>query len=190
MLFRSTYDIPGVIAATVGLFSLVYGFSNAATHGWGNSFTLTLFAVAVVFLTTFAVIEKKAPNPMMPLRVVTERNRGGSYLGSMFVGAGMFSMFLFLGLYLQVILGYSPLKSGVAFLPFTVGIIIFAGIASQLLPKIGPKPLMIPGLFFAAFGMLLLTRITPTTAYATHVLPSLFIISSRSEEHTSELQSH
>jgi EmrB/QacA subfamily drug resistance transporter len=173
-----SYDIPGVIAATVGLFSLVYGFSRAATHGWSNSFTLILFAVAVVFLVTFVAIEKKAPNPMMPLRVVTERNRGGSYLGSMFVGAGMFSMFLFLGLYLQVILGYSPLKSGVAFLPFTVGIIIFAGIASQLLPKIGPKPLMIPGLFFAALGMLLLTRITPTTAYATHVLPSLFIISS------------
>jgi EmrB/QacA subfamily drug resistance transporter len=173
-----SYDIPGVIAATVGLFSLVYGFSRAATHGWSNSFTLTLFAIAVIFLATFVAIEKKAPNPMMPLRVVTERNRGGSYLGSMFVGAGMFSMFLFLGLYLQVILGYSPLKSGVAFLPFTVGIIIFAGIASQLLPKIGPKPLMIPGLFFAAFGMLLLTRITPTTSYATHVLPSLFIISS------------
>jgi predicted MFS family arabinose efflux permease len=115
---------------------------------------------------------------MMPLRVVTDRNRGGSYLGSMFVGAGMFSMFLFLGLYLQVILGYSPLKSGVAFLPFTAGIVIFAGIASQLLPKIGPKPLMIPGLIFAAIGMILLTRITPATGYATHVLPSLLIISS------------
>jgi len=115
---------------------------------------------------------------MMPLRVVTDRNRGGSYLGSMFVGAGMFSMFLFLGLYLQVILGYSPLKSGVAFLPFTVGIVVFAGVASQLLPKIGPKPLMIPGLIFAAFGLILLTRITPTTSYASHVLPSLFIISS------------
>ena len=173
-----TYDIPGVITATIGLFSLVYGFSRAATHGWGNSFTLTLFAISLVFLVTFFVIEKKAPNPMMPLRVITERNRGGSYLGSMFVGAGLFSMFLFLGLYLQVILGYSPLKSGVAFLPFTAGIIIFAGIASQLLPKIGPKPLMIPGLLAAALGMILLTRITPATSYATHVLPSLLIISS------------
>ena len=173
-----TYDIPGVVTATIGLFSLVYGFSRAASHGWGNSFTITLFVLSALFLFTFAVIENKAPNPMMPLRVVTERNRGGSYLGSMFVGAGMFSMFLFLGLYLQVILGYSPLKSGVAFLPFTAGIVIFAGIASQLLPKIGPKPLMIPGLLFAATGMVLLTRITPTTAYASHVLPSLFIISS------------
>jgi predicted MFS family arabinose efflux permease len=114
----------------------------------------------------------------MPLRVVTERNRGGSYLGSLVVGAGLFSMFLFLGLYLQVILGYSPLKSGFAFLPFTVGIIIFAGIASQLLPKVGPRALMVPGLIAAGIGLLLLTTITPETAYMTHVLPSLFIMSS------------
>lgn len=173
-----SYDIPGVITATIGLFALVYGFSRAATHGWGNSFTLSLFGIALVFLLTFVAIEMKATNPMMPLRVVTDRNRGGSYLGSMFVGAGLFSMFLFLGLYLQVILGYSPLKSGVAFLPFTAGIIVFAGIASQLLPKIGPKPLIIPGLILGSAGLLLLTRITPEASYATHVLPSLFIISS------------
>ena len=114
----------------------------------------------------------------MPLRVVTERNRGGSYLGSLVVGAGLFSMFLFLGLYLQVILGYSPLKSGFAFLPFTAGIIIFAGVASQLLPKFGPRPLMVPGLLAAAAGLLFLTRITPETSYTTHVLPALFIMSS------------
>ena len=87
-------------------------------------------------------------------------------------------MFLFLGLYLQTILGYSPLKSGFAFLPFTGGIIVFAGIASQLLPKIGPKPLMIPGLVAAGIGLLMLTRITPDTSYVTHVLPSLIIMSS------------
>jgi predicted MFS family arabinose efflux permease len=87
-------------------------------------------------------------------------------------------MFLFLGLYLQTILGYSPLKSGFAFLPFTGGIIVFAGIASQLLPKFGPKPLMVPGLLASAAGLLLLTRITPQTSYVTHVLPSLIIMSS------------
>jgi hypothetical protein len=87
-------------------------------------------------------------------------------------------MFLFLGLYLQVVLGYSPLKSGFAFLPFTAGIIIFAGVASQLLPKFGPKPLMVPGLIAAGIGLLLLTRITPETSYATHVVPSLLIMSS------------
>ena len=114
----------------------------------------------------------------MPLRVITERNRGGSYLGSLVVGAGLFSMFLFLGLYLQVVLGYSPLKSGFAFLPFTAGIIVFAGVASQLLPKIGPRPLMVPGLIAAGIGLLMLSRITPETAYVTHVLPSLLIMSS------------
>ena len=133
---------------------------------------------AVVLLVVFVVIETKVANPLMPLRVVTERNRGGSYLGSLVVGAGLFSMFLFLGLYLQVVLGYSPLRSGFAFLPFTAGIIIFAGIASQLLPKFGPKPLMVPGLIAAGIGLLLLTRITPETSYATHVVPSLLIMSS------------
>ena len=114
----------------------------------------------------------------MPLRVVTERNRGGSYLGSLVVGAGLFSMFLFLGLYLQVILGYSPLKSGFAFLPFTAGIIVFAGIASQLLPKVGPRPLMIPGLIASSLGLLFLARITPDTSYVSYVLPALLIMSS------------
>lgn len=173
-----SYDIPGVISATVGLFTLVYGFNRAATHGWGNSTTLALFAISALFLIGFVAIERMVPNPLLPLRVVTERNRGGSYLGSMVVGSGMFAMFLFLGLYLQVILGYSPLRSGFAFLPFTAGIVIFAGIASQLMPKVGPKPLMIPGLVFAASGMFLLMRLTPTSSYVSHVLPSLLIMSS------------
>lgn len=172
------YDIPGVVTATAGLFALTYGFNEAAREGWTDSLTLTFFAAAVVLLVAFVVIESKVASPLMPLRVITERNRGGSYLGSLIVGAGLFSMFLFLGLYLQVILGYTPLKSGFAFLPFSVGIIIFAGVASQLLPKIGPKPLMVPGLIFAGIGLLMLTRITPETGYVTHVLPSLLIMSS------------
>jgi EmrB/QacA subfamily drug resistance transporter len=174
----NTYDIPGVITATAGLFSLTYGFNEAATKGWSSSTTISFFVAAVVLLFIFINIEKRVANPLMPLRVITERNRGGSYFGSLVVGAGLFSMFLFLGLYLQVILGFSPLKSGFAFLPFTAGIIVFAGIASQLLPKVGPKPLMVPGLIFAGIGLLLLTRITPETAYFTHVVPSLLIMSS------------
>ena len=174
----NTYDIPGVITATAGLFSLTYGFHEAATKGWSSSLTIGFLVSAVFLLVIFVAIEKRVANPLMPLRVVTERNRGGSYLGSLVVGAGLFSMFLFLGLYLQVILGFSPLKSGFAFLPFTFGIIIFAGIASQLLPKVGPKPLMVPGLIFAGIGLLLLTRITPDTSYLTHVVPSLLIMSS------------
>ena len=174
----NTYDIPGVITATAGLFSLTYGFNEAALKGWSDSLTITFLVLAVVLLAIFVAIEKRVKNPLMPLRVVTERNRGGSYLGSLVVGAGLFSMFLFLGLYLQVILGYSPLKSGFAFLPFTAGIIVFAGIASTLLPKFGPKPLMVPGLLAASVGLLMLTQITPETSYTTHVLPSLLIMSS------------
>jgi EmrB/QacA subfamily drug resistance transporter len=174
----NTYDIPGVITATAGLFSLTYGFNEAALKGWSDSLTITFLVLAVVLLSIFVSIEKRVKNPLMPLRVVTERNRGGSYLGSLVVGAGLFSMFLFLGLYLQVILGYSPLKSGFAFLPFTAGIIVFAGIASTLLPKVGPKPLMVPGLLAASVGLLMLTQITPETSYTTHVLPSLLIMSS------------
>ncbi len=173
-----SYDIPGVITATAGLFSLTYGFNQAATSGWSDGHTLAFLGAAVILLVVFVVIESKVANPLMPLRVITDRNRGGSYLGSLVVGAGLFSMFLFLGLYLQVILGYSPLKSGFAFLPFTVGIIIFAGIASQLLPKFGPKPLMIPGLIAASLGLLFLSNITPDTSYISHVLPALFIMSS------------
>lgn len=174
----NTYDIPGVLTATAGLFSLTYGFNQAATNGWSDSHTIAFLVGAVVLLGLFIAIEKRVENPLMPLRVVTERNRGGSYLGSLVVGAGLFSMFLFLGLYLQVILGYSPLKSGFAFLPFTAGIIVFAGIASTLLPKFGPRPLMVPGLIAAGIGLLMLTRITPETSYLTHVMPSLLIMSS------------
>ncbi|MEY2951876.1 MAG: hypothetical protein RL622_953, partial [Actinomycetota bacterium] len=152
----NTYDIPGVITATAGLFSLTYGFNEAATKGWSSSTTISFLVASVILLVLFVVIEMRVANPLMPLRVITERNRGGSYLGSLVVGAGLFSMFLFLGLYLQVILGYSPLRSGFAFLPFTAGIIVFAGIASQLLPKFGPKPLMVPGLLAASVGLLLL----------------------------------
>ncbi len=173
-----SYDIPGVITASAGLFSLVYGFNRAATNGWGNTTTIALFIVAAILLAVFVLIEQKVSNPLLPLRIVTERNRGGSYLGSLVVGAGLFSMFLFLGIYFQTILGYSPLKSGFAFLPFTGGIIVFAGVASQLLPKVGPKPLMIPGLIAASIGLLMLTRITPETSYVTHVLPSILIMSS------------
>ena len=175
---NNTYDIPGVFTATAGLFSLTYGFNEAATKGWSSSTTISFLVAAVVLLVIFVVIEMKVSNPLMPLRVVTERNRGGSYLGSLVVGAGLFSMFLFLGLYLQVILGYTPLKSGFAFLPFTAGIIVFAGIASQLLPRVGPRPLMVPGLIAAGAGMLMISRITPETSYITHVLPALLIMSS------------
>lgn len=173
-----SYDLPGTLTASAGLFALVYGFNEAATKGWSANITIAFLAVSAILLIAFFIIEKKVKNPLMPLRVISERNRGGSYLGSLVVGAGLFSMFLFLGIYLQSVLGYTPLKAGFAFMPFTAGIIVFAGVASQLLPKVGPRPLMVPGLLAAAVGLLLLTQITPETSYVTHVLPALLIMSS------------
>jgi MFS family permease len=130
-----------------------------------------------VLLAAFVWWESRAKNPMLPLRIVLDRNRGGSYLTFLLVGAGLFAMFLFLTYYFQINLGYSPLKSGFAFLPFSGGIILTAGVVAQLLPRVGPKPLMIPGLVMAVLGMLWLTQITQDTAYWSHVLPAELLMS-------------
>lgn len=145
------YDVPGVLLATAGLFSLVYGFTEAARAtnpddprstevlGWTAPTTVGFLLAAVVLLVAFVAWERRSSNPMLPLHVVLDRNRGGSYLIFLFVGAGLFAMFLFLTYYFQVNLGYSPLKSGFAFLPFSVGIILTAAVVAQLLPRVGPS---------------------------------------------------
>ena len=181
------YDIPGAILVTLGLVSLVYGFTEAAKPkgggsgtavvGWTATSTLSYLVLAVVLLVSFVVWESRTPNPLLPLRIALDRNRGGSYLTFLFMGAGLFAMFLFLTYYFQLTLGYSPLRSGFAFLPFSAGIIVSAGVVSQLLPRVGPRPLMIPGLVLAITGMLLLTRIQADSSYVTAVLPSLIIMS-------------
>jgi EmrB/QacA subfamily drug resistance transporter len=186
---NTKYDIPGVLLATVGLVSLVYGFTEAAklknpevqgdtsVQGWSDPSTLTFLAVAVVLLIAFVWWETRAKNPMLPLRVVLHRNRGGSYLVFLLVGAGLFAMFLFLTYYFQLNLGYSPLKAGFAFLPFSVGIIGTAGVVANILPKIGPKPIITSGLVMAVVGMLWLTQITQDTSYWTHVFPAEVLMS-------------
>ncbi len=171
------YDIPGAVTATLGLVALVYGFTKAATDGWSSATPLTLFAAAAVLLGAFVVIELRTKHPLLPMRVILDRNRGGSYLTTLLVGAGLFGMFLFLTYYFQGILGYSALKSGFAFLPFSAGIIVAAGSASQLLPRVGPRPLILTGLVTATVGMLWLTQITVDASYVTHVLPSEILLS-------------
>ena len=173
-----SYDVPGAITATLGLVSLVYGFSQAATKGWLKPGTYEFFILAAILLTAFILIQTQVKNPLLPLRVLAERNRGGSYLASLLVGTGLFAMFLFLSIYMQGFLHYSSLKSGFAFLPFSMGVIAFAGVASQLLPKTGPRPLMVIGLICGAIGLLLLSQITPTSSYTTHILPAMIVISS------------
>jgi EmrB/QacA subfamily drug resistance transporter len=171
------YDIPGAVTVTLGLVSLVYGFSQAANNGWVNIHTYPFFIIAVLFIGAFLAVEVQVKNPLLPLRVVRERNRGGSYMTSLLLGTGLFAMFLFLSIYLQNFLHYSPLKSGFAFLPFSGGIIIGAGIASQLLPRVGPRPLMASGAVVAAGGLWLLSGITPTSGYTKDILPAIVIMS-------------
>lgn len=185
----TSYDIPGAVLSTLGLVTLVYGFTEAAkavhpenpadttVKGWGDPTTITFLAMGVLLLVAFFLWERRAKNPLLPLRIVRDRNRAGAYLTFLFLGAGMFAMFLFLTYYFQFNLGYSPLKAGFAFLPFSGGIILSAGLVANLLPKIGPRPLMIPGLCMAILGMLLLTRIGQDTSYWTHVLPSELVMS-------------
>jgi len=173
------YDVPGVLLSTAGLVSLVYGFSKAAEEGvgWSDPVTLGLLAAAAVLLVSFVLYERRASHPLLPLRVVLDRNRGGSYLVFLLVGAGIFAIFLFLTFYFQQTLGYSPLESGFAFLPFSGGIILGAGIVSQVLPRVGPRPLIIGGLLLAALGMLWLTQIGETSSYVSEVLPAELAIS-------------
>ncbi len=171
------FDIPGALVATGGLALLVYGFTEASLHSWTAPLTLTLLSVAVVLLVGFVWWENRAANPMLPLRIVLNRNRGGSYLSFLLATMAMFAVFLFLTYYFQGVLHYSALKAGVAFLPFPLGVITSSTIASRTLPRFGPRILSTTGFSLAALGLLWLTQLPAESAYATHVVPSMLLIS-------------
>jgi EmrB/QacA subfamily drug resistance transporter len=167
-------DIPGTLTATAGLFALVYGFSEADRSGWSASSTLGFLAAGVALLAAFVVIEARAAHPLLPLRVVLDRNRGGSYLAMLIAAIGMFATFLFLTYYLQQTLGYSPVKSGLAYLPMIGAIIVTSTTASTwLLPRVGPRLLVLTGMLLAAAGMVVLAQLGVHSTYAAHVLPAL-----------------
>ena len=174
---NTSYDIPGAVTVSAGLVSLVYGFTQAAQKGWGAVSTVSYLVAAVLLLAAFVVIELRAKNPLLPMRVILDRTRGGSFLSSLMVGSGLMGMFLFLTYYFQENLGYSALKTGFAFLPFSAGIILAAGASSKIIPRTGPKPVMVTGFTAAALGMLWLTRIGAHTSFAAHVLPAEILIS-------------
>jgi EmrB/QacA subfamily drug resistance transporter len=174
---NTSYDIPGALTITLGLVSLVYGFSKAEQDGWASSTTVTFLLIAVALLVSFVVIELRSKNPLLPMRIILERTRGGSYLASFLTGAGLMGMFLFLTYYFQGSLHYSALKSGFAFLPFSAGIIVAAGVASKILPKVGPRWIMTVGLSAASLGMFWLTQIGVRTSFSAHVLPAELLIS-------------
>jgi predicted MFS family arabinose efflux permease len=173
---RARLDLPGTVTAVGGLFAVVYGFSHAESAGWTDPVTLGVLAAGAVLLATFAWVEGRVAHPLLPLRVVLDRNRGGSFLAVALTGAGMFGVFLFLTYYLQQTLGFSPIQTGLAFLPMIVGVVAASTLSTtRLLPRTGPKPLVTAGMLLAATGMLLLTGVAVDSGYATTVLPALVV---------------
>jgi EmrB/QacA subfamily drug resistance transporter len=168
----SRYDVPGAATVTVGLVALVYGFAHAGSAGWGSAVTVGALVLAAVLLAAFVAVEARSAHPLLPLRVLASRERAGAYLAALLSSAGLFGMFLFLTYYLQGTLGYSALEAGFAFLPFSAGIVVGAGLTSQLLPKVKARTLLASGLVLACAGLLWFTGIGTTSAYLTHVLPA------------------
>jgi EmrB/QacA subfamily drug resistance transporter len=169
-------DVPGVLLVSGGVFCLVYGFSNAATHSWSATSTWGFLAAGVVLLAAFALWQARAAHPLLPPRVVLDRNRGGAYIAILIVGAGMFGIFLFLTYYMQVTLGYSPVISGVAFLPLVACVALAANVSNiVLLPKIGPKPIVITAFLLLALSQIWLTRIGVRGDYVGAILGPIMI---------------
>jgi EmrB/QacA subfamily drug resistance transporter len=169
-------DVPGTALATTGLFCLVYGLAHAETTSWTSSLTLIFFAAAVMLLVGFVFVERAARHPLLPLHIVLDRNRGASYLVVALGAIAIFAVFLFLTYYLQQNLGYSPLKSGLAFVPM-VACIMLTSITSnvKLMPLVGPRPLVSGGCLLGAAGMFYLTGIGPNETYVVSILPGLLL---------------
>ncbi|MFC9341836.1 MULTISPECIES: MFS transporter [unclassified Streptomyces] len=174
---RSTLDIPGVILSTLGLVALVYGFTRAESEGWSDAGTIGMFVGSAVLLAAFVLTEAKVKSPLLPLRVLTDRNRGGVYLSLGLAVIAMFGLFLFLTYYLQVVKGYSPVMTGFAFLPMIAGMIIGSTqIGTRLMTRVPPRLLMAPGFLTAGVGMLLLTQLEIGTSYAGLILPAQLLL--------------
>jgi EmrB/QacA subfamily drug resistance transporter len=171
------YDIPGALSATAGMVSVVYGVTRAPIHGWGSTSTWPYIVLGAVLLSIFFSIEARKAQPLLPLRLLADRVRGGSYLTQIILAMGIFGMFLFITVYFQTVHQYSAVKSGLLFLPFSVGVIVSAAVTSQFLPKVGPRPLATLGCGLGAAGLFYLSFMGPTSDYLTELLPPMIIMS-------------
>jgi EmrB/QacA subfamily drug resistance transporter len=173
----ATLDVPGTVLVSSGLFCVVYGFSNAQTHGWSSPATWGLLAAGTALLAAFAGWQTRAANPLLPLRVLLDRNRGASFIAVLICGAGMFGVFLFLTYYMQESLGYSPVKTGLAFMPMVIGLMVTTPLATNvLIPRVGPRPVVPVGMGIAAAGLAWLTTLDLNSGYAANVMPPLIVI--------------
>jgi MFS family permease len=155
---RAHIDVPGLLSSSAGLFALVYGFSNAETQSWTATATIVALAASPVLLITFAVIESRVKNPLLPLHIVRNRARGSAYISVLLASAGVFGVFFFLTYYMQLTLRFSPLTAGLAFLPMT-GLLVATSVTVQtsVLPRTGAKPLVMTGMTLGVIAMILFT---------------------------------
>ena len=171
---ESAFDIPGAVSVTAGLALLVYGLVNAEKAGWDSGETLGILAGAVALLVAFVVIESRTKHPLMPFSIFRLRTLRGANIVGLLVGMSLFSMFFFISLYLQQVLGYEPLKAGFAYLPLSILIVVSAGGASQLVTRFGFKPSLVTGMIFIAAGLLWFSQVSPDGTYVGDVLfPSM-----------------
>ncbi|WP_353808547.1 MFS transporter [Agromyces sp. SYSU T00194] len=174
---RPQLDVPGTLLVSSALFALVYGFSHAETDGWDAPLTWGMLGASVVLLVAFVLWQRRATHPLLPLPIVLDRNRGAAYLSVLIAGAGMFGIFLFVTYYLQATLGYSPIQTGLAFLPMIAMLVLAAQLGTNLfVPRFGPKVLVPIGMALGAIGMSGLTLLDASSTYAAHVLPPLMVI--------------
>ncbi|HYV17053.1 MAG TPA: MFS transporter [Conexibacter sp.] len=173
---RTSMDVAGAVSVTAGLVALVYALLDAHNAGWGSFQTLGLIGLSGVLLVTFVVVELRTKHPIMPLTIFRNRNVASADAVALLVGASLFSMFFFISLYLQQVLGFSALKAGLSYLPLSVAIITSAGAASQLVTRVGPKPVLVTGLSLTAIGLLLFTQVSYGGSYLGDVLiPSVIV---------------
>ncbi|MGX7678769.1 MFS transporter [Jatrophihabitans sp. DSM 45814] len=174
---KGGFDFLGAAVSVGGMVSLVYAFIHAARDGWNNPETYVLFPLAILLLAAFVLIEAfVAEHPMMPIRLLRNRNRAGAYLIMLMVGAGLFGMFYFLTFFFQQVMGYSALKSGVAYLPFPFVIAIGSQVVARLLPRVGPKVIIAAGSTLMTLSMLWLSRVDPGSTYLGRLLPGIVVL--------------
>jgi EmrB/QacA subfamily drug resistance transporter len=169
------FDLGGALTSTAGMTALVYGFIRAAQEGWSDAGTIGAFAAAVALLAVFFSIETRTRQPITPLHMFRDRNRAGSYAIMLALAAAMFGQFFFLTLFVQDVLGYSPLRAGLAFLPITGAIVLTSQFAARSLPRIGPKRLMAVGALLAAAGLAWLTQVSITSGYVDGILGPMLL---------------
>ncbi|MGN6742059.1 MAG: MFS transporter [Amnibacterium sp.] len=174
---RPRLDVPGTVLVSAALFGLVYGFSNAETDTWGSGWTWGPLVAAAVLLVAFVLRQRRAAHPLLPLAVVLDRNRGAAFASVLIAGAGMFAVFLFVTYYTETTLGYSPIQTGLAFLPMIGCLVLAAQLGTNLLlPRFGPKVLVPTGMLLVATAMVLFTRLDVHSSYAGGLLPGLMVM--------------